>query len=81
MAWLVFPEARRIVAITPEGESRHQRGEPCPVALPDLEPAVDELFWQIGPHDEVTGDAPPRAAQNGRIRNTLPVGFSTNTRR
>ena len=49
VAWLVLPEERAVVVLTPKGESRHGAGERIPAhpALPGLTPLVDEFFLQI----------------------------------
>jgi hypothetical protein len=49
----LVPDQREILAITREGESRHGRGDRLPPhsQLPDLAPAVDDLFFQISRAD------------------------------
>jgi len=53
VVWVVVPEQREVLLITREGESRHGRGERLPPhpQLPDLAPAVDDLFLQISRAD------------------------------
>ena len=47
--WILLPKEREVLAVTRAGESRHRMGERLPAdpRLPDLAPAVDELFRQI----------------------------------
>jgi Uma2 family endonuclease len=47
--WIVLPEEREVVVMTPEGETRHVVGERLPSNphLPALTPGVDELFVQV----------------------------------
>jgi Uma2 family endonuclease len=50
VAWLLFPADRRVLVLTPASEVTLLTGTCIPPhdALPDLEPAVDELFEQLG---------------------------------
>ena len=50
VVWIVLPRAREVRVITGEGERRLGRGERIPAHpdLPELEPAVAELFLQLG---------------------------------
>ncbi len=50
VVWLVLPESREVVVVTPAGESRHGAEATLPphASLPDLAPAVRRLFEQIG---------------------------------
>lgn len=47
--WLVLPESRELIVITPDGEQRLDRSARVAAhpALPGLTPAVSELFTQI----------------------------------
>ncbi|HEY3356582.1 MAG TPA: Uma2 family endonuclease [Polyangia bacterium] len=47
--WLILPQAREVVVVTAQGESRHGRGArlPEPTGLPDLTPEVADFFVQI----------------------------------
>ena len=49
IVWILLPEEREVVVLTREGETRAGRGTRLPshAALPDLAPAVDELFAQV----------------------------------
>src|SRR6058998_1099701 len=49
VVWILLPKEREVLAVTRAGESRHRMGERLPAdpRLPDLAPAVDELFRQI----------------------------------
>lgn len=48
VVWLVLPETREVVVMTPDDESRHRAGTlPPHPALPDLAPAVADLFHQL----------------------------------
>jgi Uma2 family endonuclease len=49
VVWLVLPGTREVVVISPSGDRRLGIGDriPAHAALPDLEPAVQELFVQI----------------------------------
>jgi len=49
VAWILLPKKREVLVVTRAGESRHRMGErlPSDPRLPDLAPAVDELFAQI----------------------------------
>lgn len=49
VVWLVLPETRSVVVITPSGESEHGRGEALPsiASLPGLSPSVASFFGQI----------------------------------
>jgi Uma2 family endonuclease len=49
VVWILLPKEREVVVVTRAGESRHRMGERLPADphLPDLAPAVDELFRQI----------------------------------
>ena len=53
VVWIVVPEQREVLVITREGDSRHGRGDRLPPhsQLPDLAPAVDDLFFQISRAD------------------------------
>jgi len=46
---LVLPEVREVVVVTGAAATRHRMGERLPAdpRLPDLAPAVDELFAQV----------------------------------
>ena len=49
VVWILLPKEREVLVVTSAGESRHRMGErllPDP-GLPDLAPAVDELFRQV----------------------------------
>ena len=49
VVWLVLPESREVVAMTPSGESRLGRADRLPVSelLPGLEPEVSRFLLQI----------------------------------
>ncbi|HKE15361.1 MAG TPA: Uma2 family endonuclease [Kofleriaceae bacterium] len=49
IVWIVLPEQREVIVVTPSGRARHQSGERVPesAALPDLAPAVDDFFVQL----------------------------------
>ncbi len=49
VAWILLPKKREVLVVTRAGESRHHMGErlPSDPRLPDLAPAVDELFRQV----------------------------------
>ena len=49
MVWIVLPEDREVVVLTPEGARRYNAGERLPPdpRLPELAPAVEEFFVQI----------------------------------
>jgi len=50
VVWVVLPLPREVLVLTATGESRHRPGDRLPPhpALPDLEPAVDRFFRQLG---------------------------------
>ena len=47
--WIVLPERREVLVVTGAGESRHRTGDrlPSDSRLPDLSPAVEDLFIQV----------------------------------
>ena len=49
LVWVVLPESREVVVLTHEGARRYGAGDrlPSDARLPDLVPAVEELFVQI----------------------------------
>jgi Uma2 family endonuclease len=49
VVWLVLPEAREVVVVTPEGEQRVHAGEALPPhgALPGLAPNAGDFFRQL----------------------------------
>jgi hypothetical protein len=49
IVWIVLPDTREVVVVSPSERVRWKRGARLPPhpALPDLVPAVDELFTQI----------------------------------
>ena len=49
VVWILLPKEREVLVVTHAGESRHRMGERLPAdpRLPDLAPAVDDLFAQI----------------------------------
>ncbi len=49
VVWLVLPDSREVLVVTPGGERRCRAPERLPPhpALPDLEPSVAEFFMQI----------------------------------
>src|SRR3989454_710565 len=49
VVWILLPKEREVLVVTRADESRHRMGERLPAdpRLPDLAPAVDELFAQI----------------------------------
>jgi Uma2 family endonuclease len=49
IVWLVLPREREVIVIRSDGENRHRTGDRLPVEprLPDLTPAVDDLFRQL----------------------------------
>ncbi len=49
IVWLVLPETRAVIVITGEAVTRYGVGQQLAphVALPDLQPAVDDLFRQL----------------------------------
>lgn len=49
IVWIVLPEPREVVVITPEKERRYHGGEVLApeAALPDLAPSVDDFFVQL----------------------------------
>ncbi len=49
IVWLVLPDTREVIVLTPAGESRFGRGERLAASelLPGLEPDVSRLFVQI----------------------------------
>jgi hypothetical protein len=51
VVWILLSGEREVLVVTRAGESRHGLGERLPAdpRLPDLAPAVDELFRQVSP--------------------------------
>jgi hypothetical protein len=49
VVWIVLPEQREVIVVTPSGQARHLSGEHVPesAALPGLAPAVDDFFVQV----------------------------------
>jgi len=49
VVWIVLPDSREVLIVSPSERIRAKRGERLPAhpALPDLTPTVDELFTQI----------------------------------
>jgi Uma2 family endonuclease len=49
VVWIVLPDTREVIVASPSGRVRWKRGERLPdhPALPELAPAVDDLFIQI----------------------------------
>jgi Uma2 family endonuclease len=49
IVWRLFPRLQEVVVLTESGETRHRAGDVLPAdpRLPDLAPAVDELFLQV----------------------------------
>lgn len=49
VVWIVLPETREVLVLTPHAESRHPAGKTLPThpALPDLTPAVSDFFVQL----------------------------------
>ena len=47
--WIVLPERREVLVVTGAAESRHRTGDrlPSDSRLPDLSPAVEDLFIQV----------------------------------
>jgi Uma2 family endonuclease len=51
LVWLVLPDERKVVVVTPHGESSHGAADALPpsAALPDLVPLVEELLPTLNP--------------------------------
>ena len=49
LLWLVLPKSREVVVIAPDRERRYGAGErlAAEATLPDLQPEVDEFFFQL----------------------------------
>jgi Uma2 family endonuclease len=49
VVWLLLPTERRVIVLTPENEAVFRAGQDLPphASLPDLAPALDDLFAQV----------------------------------
>ena len=49
IVWIVVPETRQVVVVTPAGSHSYGSGGSIPeqAELPDLAPSVDDLFFQL----------------------------------